>query len=271
MAQQFSNLKILIVEPEREMRFTMVGIMRSLYVGSINSVSGVGRAIEALKREGCGIVVCADQLSRSSGLALAKAVRCGSDIPDNQIGFILTSFAPDLDLVTDARDVGVDMILAKPVSVQALGARLAAVQNSKPAFIETDSYVGPDRRREQKPFKGADRRRSAATQAPQYDFAAAAYLQVDAKGRPLARTVSGPSVLRPKTPPSADQVPAEPDSKPCDISDLQPGMIAVEPVKGKTGIIIVGAGTELTQRMIYRLTDIAAMGEISASIMIEAS
>jgi two-component system chemotaxis response regulator CheY len=270
LAQQFSNLRILIVEPEREMRFTLAGIMRSLGVGSIKAVSGVGRAIEALKQDGSEVVVCADQLPKSSGIALAKAVRCGADIPDKKIGFILTSFAPDLDLVVGARDAGIDTILAKPVSVQALGARLAAVQNAKLAFIEADSYVGPDRRRQQKPFKGADRRQSAVAAAPQYEFAAAAYLQVDAKGRPLARTVSGPGVLRPKSPQPDRQAPAKPQGWPYEIGDLRPGMVAIEPVQGKTGITIVGAGTELTERMIYRLTDMAALREIGDTVMIAA-
>jgi DNA-binding response OmpR family regulator len=65
-------------------------------------------------------------------------------------------------VILAARDAGVDEYLIKPLTTAALCAKLEAVLSRRRAFIESEAYVGPDRRRRTAPFQGADRRRPAA-------------------------------------------------------------------------------------------------------------
>ena len=60
---------------------------------------------------------------------------------------MLTGHA-ELALVTEARDMGVNEFLAKPVSAKALYARITAAVHHPRPFVRTRAYFGPDRRRQ---------------------------------------------------------------------------------------------------------------------------
>src|SRR3546814_20715250 len=55
--------------------------------------------------------------------------------------------APDVGLVAAARDAGVNEIVVKPVSMEALVLRLMHVLKAPRPFIRSTGFVGPDRRR----------------------------------------------------------------------------------------------------------------------------
>jgi len=61
-----------------------------------------------------------------------------------------------------ARDHGVTEFLAKPFTVQAFFDRLVSVIIRPRAFVDAESYFGPDRRRRQTTISGPDRRQIAS-------------------------------------------------------------------------------------------------------------
>jgi DNA-binding response OmpR family regulator len=62
--------------------------------------------------------------------------------------------------VKDALDAGVNEIMIKPATIKGVGDRIRAVLENPREFVRVDAYVGPDRRRRDKPdFKGPERRR----------------------------------------------------------------------------------------------------------------
>ena len=60
---------------------------------------------------------------------------------------MLTGHA-DVQRVVDARDAGVNEFMAKPVSAQALYTRMASMVERPRPFVKTETYFGPDRRRQ---------------------------------------------------------------------------------------------------------------------------
>jgi len=62
------------------------------------------------------------------------------------IPIIVMSGYTQLRMISAARDAGANLVVRKPVSPQALYDRLAWVANTQRPFIETDHFLGPDRR-----------------------------------------------------------------------------------------------------------------------------
>jgi hypothetical protein len=65
--------------------------------------------------------------------------------------------------VNEARDVGVNEFLSKPVTAKGVLERLNRVVENPRAFVRTPDYFGPDRRRRSDPsYEGPKRRSSDA-------------------------------------------------------------------------------------------------------------
>ena len=61
----------------------------------------------------------------------------------------------------EARDVGVNEFLSKPVTARGVLERIAQVVDNPRAFVRTPAYFGPDRRRRADPnYTGPKRRAS---------------------------------------------------------------------------------------------------------------
>jgi DNA-binding NtrC family response regulator len=63
--------------------------------------------------------------------------------------------------VTEARDVGVNEFLSKPVTARGVLERIARVVDSPRPFVRSADYFGPDRRRRADPNYNGPRRRVA--------------------------------------------------------------------------------------------------------------
>lgn len=60
------------------------------------------------------------------------------------------------------RDMGANEILVKPISGKLLASRICAIIDHPRPFIQASDFFGPDRRRQNLPYKGNDRRTQAA-------------------------------------------------------------------------------------------------------------
>jgi len=65
------------------------------------------------------------------------------------------------DLIVGARDAGVNEFLAKPISTRMVYQRFMNIIENPRAFVSTEDFYGPDRRRRQMRFPGLERRRVA--------------------------------------------------------------------------------------------------------------
>ena len=65
--------------------------------------------------------------------------------------------------VLEARDSGVNEILAKPISIKSLHSRLVSIIEQPRPFVKSKNYFGPCRRRSDDPkYAGPERRADAA-------------------------------------------------------------------------------------------------------------
>jgi two-component system chemotaxis response regulator CheY len=80
--------------------------------------------------------------------------------PSTHVPVLMITGYAEKHVVEAARDAGATEFLAKPVTVDGLGARLMSVIENPRQFISSGTFVGPDRRRRQLPVE-EDMRQSA--------------------------------------------------------------------------------------------------------------
>lgn len=110
-------------------------------------------------------LVFVDQVAEPfDGLAFVRALR-RSGLPCRQAPVIMMAIQPTLRDMREAQNAGAHELLVRPFSAYQLGKRLEAIIAPRP-WIETASYVGPDRRRfNSAALLGPDRRRGRARPA----------------------------------------------------------------------------------------------------------
>jgi DNA-binding response OmpR family regulator len=81
------------------------------------------------------------------GIALTRHIRTSENSPNPFMPIIMVTGHTERARVEEARDAGVTEFLAKPVTPKNLYSRIAEIVERPRAFVRTESYFGPDRRR----------------------------------------------------------------------------------------------------------------------------
>lgn len=156
------TLRILIVDGEPEMRILTRDTLNSLGVEQVFTVADGGRAYALLQERSFDLILTERKVEPLDGIEMTRLIRTASDSPDPHIPILMMTAAPSRRDVFEARDAGVNEFLVKPFSADGLAKRIAATVANPRAFIEVESYFGPDRRRVERDFPGEDMRRRKA-------------------------------------------------------------------------------------------------------------
>ena len=97
-------------------------------------------------------------MSPMDGIEFVKWLREAEDSPAPFTPVIMVTAFSHLNNIMQARDVGVNEFLAKPISAKALLMRVKAVIEKPRSFVRAIPYFGPDRRRRPLPHRGEERR-----------------------------------------------------------------------------------------------------------------
>lgn len=161
------RFSILLVEDNAFVRNTFEDLLRYFKIEQIKTARNGEEAIAALKEmnsrhhPGPDIIISDLIMSPINGQLLLRWVRTAKEAPNRFVPFIMVSGAADREYVTSVRDLGVTEFLAKPFSVNSVYEHIAHVIHRPRAFIATQEYFGPDRRRisGSRPVGGENRRR----------------------------------------------------------------------------------------------------------------
>jgi two-component system chemotaxis response regulator CheY len=156
----FSALNVLVVEDNKNMQKLLRTILNALGIRNVAEASTGDQAFEELLHFEADIVISDWNMQPMNGLEFARKVRLDERSPNPYVPIIMITGHTETNKVIEARDAGINMFLAKPVSVKALSERLTALIENRLRFIRTPSYFGPDRRRKDIGLpKGIDERR----------------------------------------------------------------------------------------------------------------
>ncbi|HVV27712.1 MAG TPA: response regulator [Rhizomicrobium sp.] len=143
----FDNLKTLIVEDNAHMRSLLRALLNSAGIKDIAEAANGQAAIEVLRERKSELVLTDLAMKPMDGIEFTRYVRTSEHSPNPFVPIVMISGHTERHRVEAARDAGVTEFLAKPITAQALFARIAEIVERPRAFVRCESYFGPDRRR----------------------------------------------------------------------------------------------------------------------------
>lgn len=152
----FSNISVLVAEHHTYMRQTLRSILRTFNIGEIHEADTPSYAWEMYCKRRPDVVF-ADWAPNFDGMTLLKRIRRDKLSPNAYVPVIVVTSLTEQDHVLTARDLGMTEFIAKPFSPKLIFLRLASVAETPRAFIRTEGFFGPDRRRRRLPHN-PDRR-----------------------------------------------------------------------------------------------------------------
>lgn len=156
---------VVVVEDSVFMQNLLTAMLRALGVGRVTRVPNAEKARETLQNQDVDVVFIDWLLEGGEdGCSLLKSIRTGERGPLARVPVIACTAYTDRARVEALRDAGVHEVLVKPVSPANLFDRLVAALFSAREFIYADAYIGPDRRRRDRPIEFDDRRRTGMAQ-----------------------------------------------------------------------------------------------------------
>lgn len=156
----YGALRGLVVDDDPVSRALTAALLKQLGFREIKEAESGLAALSALRGFPADVVLCDMVMEPMDGVSFLTYLRTNSMSPNPYVPVIIVTGRPDKQTVREARDAGVNALLAKPVTLEALRRRIDTVMTEPRDFIVDDSYVGPDRRRQHLPLSGrSDRRR----------------------------------------------------------------------------------------------------------------
>jgi DNA-binding response OmpR family regulator len=140
------NVMSLIVDRDHYTRGLIAQMLRGFGMESPMLVDNGEEAKSFLKESIPDIVFIEGDLSDMPSASLLNWIRRQSKSPLRFVPLIIMSGYTQLRMIATARDGGAHIIVRKPVSPQTLFDRILWVARHARPFLETDRYVGPDRR-----------------------------------------------------------------------------------------------------------------------------
>lgn len=139
-------------------------VLQVMGFGQIIVVVEGSAALKELAASDFDLIFCDWRMKGMNGLEFTKTVRALSNTNKCYTPIImLTGYAKQED-VEIARDAGVTEYMIKPFGIKSLCSKIKSIVENPRSFVITNSYKGPDRRREEEPEKipgGIDRRQQS--------------------------------------------------------------------------------------------------------------
>ena len=145
-ALDLSQVNALVVDPDQYAVETLSQMMRGFGLKNHTVVKDGESAMKRLEESKAELVIVEAVLPDMLGSDLVKWMRRHSDFGIKYSSIIILTGHTAAANVESARSSGVNIVVKKPVASTALFDRIAWSAGMDRAFIDTDSYAGPDRR-----------------------------------------------------------------------------------------------------------------------------
>jgi two-component system, chemotaxis family, chemotaxis protein CheY len=140
------DLVVLIADSSSYLSMIVHGILRGFGANKVLEVRDSLGVLQALNNQKFDVLVCDARLPPHGGLNLTQAIRRKADNENRMLPILVMSSDTRETSIKRARDVGANMVIAKPISPASLYDRLAWVALTPRQFIDAPTYFGPDRR-----------------------------------------------------------------------------------------------------------------------------
>jgi CheY-like chemotaxis protein len=158
---RFELLKILLVDDNHHMRVLLSEILRAIGVRQVFEANDGAEALQIMRTHQIDIIMTDLAMQPLDGIDFVRLLRNSPDSPNPMAPVIMITGHSTQRRVTEARDVGVNEFLSKPVTARGVLERIGQVVENPRPYVRTAHYFGPDRRRRNDPSYNGPRRRAA--------------------------------------------------------------------------------------------------------------
>ena len=163
---EFADLSVLVVDPNPNMRQIVRSMLRSAGIHHVVQAQDGKEALKMHRHRAFDAMITEWDMPGLHGKRLIWTVRRDSSKDRHRIPILVLAADSSRKTVTAARDAGAHAFMQKPVSSRNLSRRIDDIVNRPRGFVETKSYVGPDRRFfASSAYSGEDRRNEQADAA----------------------------------------------------------------------------------------------------------
>lgn len=150
-AHGMSRAKILVCEANGMIRQAIRIGLNNLGIRDIAEANNLVSAHKSLADGGYDAVVMNTEIEGHDTTFMVREVRLGKLGPDPFLVSILLQSAPDHSKLKQAVDCGTDDLLLIPFAPDQVSTRLDALRARRKPFVVTHDYLGPDRRKSNRP------------------------------------------------------------------------------------------------------------------------
>ena len=143
----FAQLRVLVVADCSNMREHLSTILKDFGIKNVTMAKCSDEGFEKLRARDPDIILVDSEMAPKSGFAFVKELRNLETQKLSALPIIMISGHRERELIERARDIGVTEYLAKPVTAASLHSRLIKTMSHPRAFIKSETFLGPDRRR----------------------------------------------------------------------------------------------------------------------------
>jgi two-component system, chemotaxis family, chemotaxis protein CheY len=160
-ALRFELLKVLLVDDNHHMRVLLAEILRAIGVRDVFEATDGAEALKSLHANPIDIIMTDLAMQPLDGIDFVRLLRNSPESPNPMAPVIMITGHSTHRRVQEARDVGVNEFLSKPVTARGVLSRIAQVVDNPRPFVRAETYFGPDRRRRADPEYTGPRRRAS--------------------------------------------------------------------------------------------------------------
>lgn len=140
------NVARLIVDENVQALDLLAGVLGSFGMRDLARATNSMEAMEIVKTRQIDLMMTDGQLPVMDGYDLVRWLRRETDEEKRPIPAIVVTAHSRKSQVMRARDCGANFIVTKPITPKIILERILWASQGKRMFIETESYIGPDRR-----------------------------------------------------------------------------------------------------------------------------
>jgi len=160
MTASLSDIQVLVVDDNKQMRFLVRCLLRAGGIFKIAEAASAGEALEFMRATAVDLVIVDWKMAPIDGLSLTRTLRQDAASPNPCVPILMLTAHTEVSRVAAARDAGVSGFIKKPISARLLFERITTALTDTRLFIRTEDFFGPDRRRGTAPDYAGPFRRS---------------------------------------------------------------------------------------------------------------
>ena len=159
---KFGRLNVLVVDDNKHTLNFVGSILWGLGFRNVIRVTDAALAFSHMRTNPIDLVITDLDMPLLTGVEFVRLLRTAKDSPNPYVPVIMLTGHSRIRDIAAAREAGITDYLIKPISPKRLYERIDSIIEHPRSFVQTKSYVGPDRRRRKANYSGPERRYSMA-------------------------------------------------------------------------------------------------------------